>query len=74
MTVVAGWATSLIPVLLAAGVWRHVRHRVPLRYEPSWWSAVFPIGMYAVAWAALGAWAVVGAAVLVERSHRRVAE
>ncbi|MFH8746901.1 tellurite resistance/C4-dicarboxylate transporter family protein [Streptomyces rimosus] len=95
LTVVAGWATALIPVLLAAGAWRHVRHRVPLRYEPSWWSAVFPIGMYAVAthragratgaglwegaghavaWAALGAWALAGAAVLVERSHRRVAE
>ncbi|WP_234445181.1 hypothetical protein [Streptomyces rimosus] len=70
LTVVVGWATVLIPLLLAAGAWRHVRHRVPLRYEPSWWSAVFPIGMYA---AALGAWGLV-AAVLVERSHRRVAE
>ncbi|KOG81036.1 hypothetical protein ADK47_07495 [Streptomyces rimosus subsp. rimosus] len=49
LMLVAGWATVLIPVLLGAGAWRHIRHRVPLRYEPSWWSAVFPIGMYAVA-------------------------
>ena len=39
----------LIPVLVAAGWWRHRTHRVPLRYEPSLWSIVFPLGMYAVA-------------------------
>ena len=39
----------LIPVLVAAGWWRHRTHRVPLRYEPSLWSMVFPLGMYAVA-------------------------
>ncbi|OKI02360.1 hypothetical protein A6A06_15035 [Streptomyces sp. CB02923] len=82
LTAVSGWATVLIPVLLGAGAWRHIRHRVPLRYEPSWWSAVFPLGMYAVAtqqagratgaglwetagrtvaWAAVAAWALVGA-------------
>ncbi|MFD7663655.1 tellurite resistance/C4-dicarboxylate transporter family protein [Streptomyces sp. NPDC059788] len=49
LVAVAAWATALIPVLLGAGAWRHIRHRVPLRYEPSWWSAVFPLGMYAVA-------------------------
>ncbi|SFE29041.1 tellurite resistance/C4-dicarboxylate transporter family protein [Blastococcus tunisiensis] len=45
------WAfgTWLIPVLVAAGWWRHRTHRVPLRYEPSLWSMVFPMGMYAVA-------------------------
>lgn len=45
------WAfgTWLIPVLVAAGWWRHQTHRVPLRYEPSLWSMVFPLGMYAVA-------------------------
>lgn len=45
------WAfgTWLIPVLVAAGWWRHRTHRVPLRYEPSLWSMVFPLGMYAVA-------------------------
>src|SRR6185437_17153604 len=39
----------LIPALLAAGVWRHVIHRLPVRYDASWWSAVFPLGMYGVA-------------------------
>jgi tellurite resistance protein TehA-like permease len=43
------FATWLIPVLVAAGWWRHRTHRVPLRYEPSLWSIVFPLGMYAVA-------------------------
>lgn len=50
------WAfgTWLIPALLAAGYWRHVRHRVPLTYEPSLWSVVFPLGMYGVGSAYLG--------------------
>ncbi|WXB77100.1 tellurite resistance/C4-dicarboxylate transporter family protein [Janibacter alittae] len=48
------WATWLIPVLFAVGVWRHVVHRVPLRYEATWWSIVFPLGMYAVAGMYLG--------------------
>jgi len=43
------WATWLIPLLISAGVWRHVVHHIPLRYESSWWSVVFPLGMYAVA-------------------------
>jgi tellurite resistance protein TehA-like permease len=43
------FATWLIPVLVAAGWWRHRTHRVPLRYEPSLWSMVFPMGMYVVA-------------------------
>jgi tellurite resistance protein TehA-like permease len=42
------FATWLIPVLVAIGWWRHVRHRIPLRYEPSLWNIVFPLGMYAV--------------------------
>ncbi|GHE92585.1 tellurite resistance/C4-dicarboxylate transporter family protein [Streptomyces fumanus] len=49
------WATALIPVLLAAGVWRHRRHRVPLGCEPALWSIVFPVGMYATATARLAA-------------------
>lgn len=60
-SVVAGvsvmlWAfgTWLIPVLLAAGAWRHLLHRVPLRYEPGWWSIVFPLGMHSVATRELG--------------------
>lgn len=50
------WAfgTWLIPGLLALGYWRHVRHRVPLVYEPSLWSIVFPLGMYGVGSAYLG--------------------
>lgn len=39
----------LIPPLLAAGIWRHLIHRVPLHYEPTLWSIVFPLGMYGVA-------------------------
>ena len=51
------WAfgTWLVPLLLILGVWRHVRHRVPLAYEPGVWSMVFPIGMYGVASRELGA-------------------
>jgi len=50
------WAfgTWLIPVLVAAGYWRHVTHRVPLRYEATLWSIVFPLGMYGVAGHYLG--------------------
>lgn len=50
------WAfgTWLIPALVAAGWWRHITHRIPLRYETLWWSMVFPLGMYGVATRALG--------------------
>ncbi len=48
------FATWLIPVLLAAGWWRHGYHRVPLTYEATLWSIVFPLGMYAVAGIYLG--------------------
>lgn len=48
------FATWLIPALVAAGWWRHVTHRVPLRYESSLWSIAFPFGMYAVAGIYLG--------------------
>lgn len=53
---VAFWAfgTWLVPPLVAAGWWRHVTHRVPLRYDVSLWSIVFPLGMYGVAGAYLG--------------------
>jgi tellurite resistance protein TehA-like permease len=45
------WAfgTWLIPALVAAGWWRHWVRRVPLRYDASLWSIVFPLGMYGVA-------------------------
>lgn len=50
-TVVIFWSFCvwLIPMLVGAGFWRHVRHRVPLRYTPALWSMVFPLGMFAVA-------------------------
>lgn len=48
------FATWLIPVLVAAGWWRHVRQRVPLRYEATLWSIILPLGMYAVAGIYLG--------------------
>ncbi len=43
------WATGTwwIPMLLVLGVWRYVYKRYPLRYEPLYWGAVFPLGMYA---------------------------
>ncbi len=49
-TAVFFWAfgTWLIPPLVIAGWWRHVRHRVPFRYEATLWSIVFPLGMYGV--------------------------
>ncbi|HEY9532266.1 MAG TPA: tellurite resistance/C4-dicarboxylate transporter family protein [Burkholderiales bacterium] len=44
------WATGTwwIPMLLVLGVWRHGVKRFPLRYDPLYWGAVFPLGMYAV--------------------------
>lgn len=42
------WATATwwIPMLLILGIWRHVYCRFPLRYDPLFWGAVFPLGMY----------------------------
>ncbi|MGD7002601.1 tellurite resistance/C4-dicarboxylate transporter family protein [Corynebacterium halotolerans] len=48
------FATALIPVLLAVGVWRHLVHKIPLHYKAAQWSVVFPLGMYAVAGMQLG--------------------
>lgn len=44
------WAfgTWLVPALFAAGIWRHVVHRIPLTYTAPLWSIVFPLGMYGV--------------------------
>ncbi|SDS04995.1 Tellurite resistance protein TehA [Brevibacterium siliguriense] len=47
-------ATWLIPALVAAGIWRHVVHRLPMTYSAGLWSMVFPVGMYAVASIYLG--------------------
>lgn len=42
------WATATwwIPMLLILGVWRHGYKRFSLRYDPLYWGAVFPLGMY----------------------------
>jgi tellurite resistance protein TehA-like permease len=44
------WATATwwIPMLLLLGGWRHLYMRFPLAYDPSYWGAVFPLGMYTV--------------------------
>lgn len=41
-------ATWWIPLLIILGVWRHLVHRFPVRYEPQYWGMVFPLGMYTV--------------------------
>ena len=43
------WATGTwwIPMLVLLSIWRHVYRRFPLRYDPLYWGAVFPLGMYA---------------------------
>lgn len=45
---VAFWATATwwIPMLVILGVWRHVYCLFPLKYDPLYWGAVFPLGMY----------------------------
>jgi tellurite resistance protein TehA-like permease len=43
------WATGTwwIPMLLVLGVWRYGYKRFPFTYDPLYWGAVFPLGMYA---------------------------
>jgi tellurite resistance protein TehA-like permease len=43
------WATGTwwIPMLLVLGIWRYIYKRFPMRYDPLYWGAVFPLGMYA---------------------------
>jgi tellurite resistance protein TehA-like permease len=43
------WATGTwwIPMLALLAVWRHGVRRFPFRYDPLYWGAVFPLGMYA---------------------------
>ena len=45
------WATSTwwIPMLVVLALWRHVYRRFEVRYDPLYWGAVFPLGMYTVA-------------------------
>jgi tellurite resistance protein TehA-like permease len=44
------WATATgwIPMLIVLGVWRHGYRKFPLTYDPLYWGAVFPLGMYTV--------------------------
>ena len=44
------WSTATwwIPMLVTLGVWRHGVVRYPFRYDPLYWGAVFPLGMYTV--------------------------
>src|SRR4029079_9903157 len=44
------WSTATwwIPMLVILGLWRHVYKRFPFRYDPLYWGAVFPLGMYTV--------------------------
>lgn len=48
------FATWLIPALFGIGIWRHGIRKVPLKYESTLWSIVFPLGMYSVAGIYLG--------------------
>jgi len=45
------WATGTwwIPMLFILAMWRYVFKRFPFRYDPLYWGAVFPLGMYTVA-------------------------
>jgi tellurite resistance protein TehA-like permease len=45
------WATGTwwIPMIAILAVWRYGFRRQPLTYDPLYWGAVFPLGMYAVA-------------------------
>jgi tellurite resistance protein TehA-like permease len=50
-TTLLAWsaATWWIPLLVIVGIWRHGVKRVPLAYDPIYWSLVFPLGMYTTA-------------------------
>ncbi len=44
------WATGTwwVPMLFILALWRHAYKRFPLTYDPGYWGAVFPLGMYTV--------------------------
>jgi tellurite resistance protein TehA-like permease len=50
------WAfgTWWIPLLLGVAFWRHGFLREHVGYDATWWSMVFPLGMYAAASASYG--------------------
>ena len=43
------WATGTwwIPMLVVLAIWRHGIKHFPFTYDPMYWGAVFPLGMYA---------------------------
>ena len=43
------WATGTwwIPMLVVLALWRYAYRRFPMKYDPLYWGAVFPLGMYA---------------------------
>ncbi len=45
------WVTGTwwIPMLVLLGIWRYLYKRFPLAYDPLYWGAVFPLGMYTAA-------------------------
>ncbi len=62
-----GTASWWMPLIIILQVWRHRRGRAALRYERDWWSAVFPIGMYAACSQDLGR--VLGLGALIDISR-----
>lgn len=42
------WATGSwwIPMLFILAIWRHIYKKIPFTYDPLYWGAVFPLGMY----------------------------
>ncbi len=48
------WGTWWIPLLIIIGIWKYGISKERLSYDPSLWSIVFPLGMYAVAVYLLG--------------------
>lgn len=44
------WVTGSwwIPLLVTLEIWRHGIKRLPIRYDPLYWSVVFPLGMYSL--------------------------
>jgi tellurite resistance protein TehA-like permease len=42
-------ATWWIPMLVVLGIWHYLLRGMPVAYDPLYWGAVFPLGMYSVA-------------------------